>query len=109
MRNDAGVAWHRGEVNRRPRIRPAYVVGIHDLHHFVIIRRDGESPEGGPPRALCGARVDGIDERRPLWKAGGHPCPHCIRVFDAEGLTGLAGGDFSAEQIARLMSHAPEE
>jgi hypothetical protein len=96
-------------VNRRPTIRPGYVAGIHDLHHFVIVSSDGTSTEGAPRRALCGAYVDGIDERRPLWKAGGQPCPHCIRIFDAESLGGLAGGDFSAEQIARLMRHAPDE
>lgn len=64
-----------------PRLRPGSTPYEPSVHHFVEVDPDDQ------PRwvhsyatALCGADVSAIDHR-PLWKASGEPCRHCIRRF----------------------------
>ncbi|MGH8933485.1 MAG: hypothetical protein ACRDZO_23340 [Egibacteraceae bacterium] len=66
------------------RFRPAFAAGQPSLHHFVQVDDLGEPTwePGHVARALCGAYVDVVEPRRPLWKAGGEPCGHCASTFD---------------------------
>ena len=65
------------------RFRPGYAPGEAQLHHFVEVDSDHQPAweEGHLAQALCGADVSYVDPARPLWKASGEPCPHCITFF----------------------------
>jgi hypothetical protein len=70
-------------------IRPGYVYGREQVHHFVEVDVDEDHERDDQPlKALCGAYVDSVDAGRPLWKAGGEPCSHCSKIFRDRGLCG---------------------
>lgn len=77
----AGTIW---EVRHPPRrLQAGYATDDRSVHHLVRFGRGGE-PERGPDRiirALCGAGIEVVDNRR-LSKADGQACWPCITVLE---------------------------
>lgn len=64
------------------RFRPGHPPGGPKLHHVVEVDADDKPrwEDGNLARALCGSDVSSV-EHRPLWKASGEPCRHCMKLL----------------------------